>query len=440
MAVGKRFCFWSIFGFVVLFFVGYLAFCGWWIPIKSGRHRLRHNQLVPFQIYGIDTADWFRYNMNTQKMQIVSYSQQREWKYEYLIGTPTRNLSNSSWTTVSWTEFVDLIHSESALFLIEYSSAKCLSLSECREQYAVDHQFDGHLTVSVLSEIQSISLNSELTSKLLDVPRDTFQGVITLVMCCWLILCILYFDEVDFEENMEKWQYLVVAIAASLLYLLYVFSLTVIPIFCSTPILSDDSLNSESLSYWTEYSHSVTFVVGEYPASWWVSGVVIHGIWTWCALIPLPFCALIYAISMVLCCCNKERALSVSTSLMSPILCFGSLGVVISMIAFLTLFVGNLTLWNTATFPAFRFDGDDANNLMLYILGGIMVLIVVIPILGAVVMAFNRSVPRLQSGGVSVHSLRLKAVESAKKGFAGNAKAAANGYDAVHIEMTQNDQ
>merc|ERR1712062_173444 len=113
--------------------------------------------------------------------------------------------------------------------------------------------------------------------------------------------------------------------------------------------------------------------------------------------------------------------------------CTASLGVVLSMVAFLTLFVGNMTMWNKATFPQIEdvSEGGAALN-ELHILVGMAVLILVLPILGVIVMTFNRSVPRLDRSAVS--TVRLRAMDSAKRGLSTLPVVGSNGYGKV--EMT----
>ena len=202
-------CFWSFFTISMLVICGYICFCGWWLPIETQRHRLRYNQLNAFEIYTVNTVDWFKYNMDTQRIQIISYSQHRPFKYKYLIGLHDPDDTNSS-SNMAWPSFSKLVEAKhendpsSYLYIVQYSHSKCLDLRSCFEGYADDHGLNQNLdfdafAFSNISGEYAFDLDSMTTSSVLDGTRDFFQCLIMLLLSLWLLLLMEYFDDDDTE-------------------------------------------------------------------------------------------------------------------------------------------------------------------------------------------------------------------------------------------------
>ena len=146
----------TIFTIVLLCACGFLFYAGWWLPIAINNHRLRHNQLVPFEIYNVKVDDWYKYSIPTERISVLTYRQQQSYNYKFLLGSfqpsnfslnglelltdgnvqaLTKNVNVTGLIPVTWASFAGFVNkeikpqNEKYLRLTMYSSSKCIDPS-----------------------------------------------------------------------------------------------------------------------------------------------------------------------------------------------------------------------------------------------------------------------------------------------------------------------
>ena len=430
-------CFWLFFGLSMLAITGYLMYLGWWIPIEIHKHRLRYNQLNSFEIYNMNINQWNKYNMDKEEITIISYLQHIPYKYQYFIGAliDGGNISNHNESqlliNLSWNNFSDLINENrslaSNLYIMQYSQTKCNDFKQCFQDFINQHYQemaeialnvdnnnidDVDESVLIYTQIENeykAKIDSELTSKILDDTRDGFQFIITFILCIWFILVLEFFDDNDSEIG-EAWMYLLITIFFAVGYYLYILTLSFIPILFSYPIY----LNGD-LDYWEQNRYSITYTVGHYNASWWISGVLIHGIWQWSIVLICPLCCCIYIMLLLFCCCNDSKADKIGKFIAIPLIIIGCLVIALSTVAFYPLFIGNVIQWNSKTFPDLNDinnksinDGyDNQNIIILQLLIGIGLLIIIIPIFACILTIITKYIEREREENTrGIHSVK----------------------------------
>ena len=151
----KHVCICGLFTILLICACGYLFYAGWWLPIAINTHRLRHNQLVDFEIYSMSTSDWYKYSMGSERISILTYRQQQEYNYKFLLGSfQPKNFSlddleliiddnassignMSGLIPITWDSFSSFVDNEldsdtssatitDQLFITMYSSNKCV--------------------------------------------------------------------------------------------------------------------------------------------------------------------------------------------------------------------------------------------------------------------------------------------------------------------------
>ena len=109
-----------------------------------------------------------------------------------------------------------------------------------------------------------------------------------IMMFCfiWYILVVDFFEDPNIE--MEGVNYLVMTLFFIGAYYLYAFVLTVVPVLFALPV------DAENVDYYNEAKMSLSFTVGNYNARWWVTGVVLNGIWTYSLVLFMPALGILY--------------------------------------------------------------------------------------------------------------------------------------------------
>jgi len=357
MATCNKGClFWLFFFTISLIIAGYLFYVGWWIPIELHKHSLRYNQLEPFEIYGVPKSQWFHYHMDTQPITVVSYLQHRPFDYEYYLSSavldnPENKSISNGLISATWDEFAEMVNNNDTadLLIIQLSRASCQDGAACFIQYinAYGTDIDLPTTPLMYTRIENecaVGVNSEIAGTLLDSPRDGFQFFIMLLFSIWLIVLLEFFDDNE-TETATAWTYMSFVLFLVLGYYLWVFTLCVVPVLFATPIKYGDTLD-----YWELNEYSITYTVGDFDANWWVSGVMLHGIWQWFLVLTWPATCGIYMLLMCLCCCKEQRTIVVGKLLVIPCLLLASAVIVFSCIAYIPIFIGNVKMWNELTF------------------------------------------------------------------------------------------
>ena len=193
-----------------------------------------------------------------------------------------------------------------------------------------------------------------------------------------------------------------------LLGYLWVLTLSIIPILFSTPVYLND------MDYWAQNKYSLTYTVGDYFAPWWISGVILHGIWQWSLVLLCPLCCVIYMVLLTCCCCigkivnnRKEEStywtVKVGPFMVVPVIVIGIFVIIVSSVGFIPLFIGNMTMWNDVTYPDMSkiieniggLDGyNDEGVMILEILIGVGVLLVIIPIYACILTLITKNTER----------------------------------------------
>eukprot|EP01083_Nonionella_stella_P069616 185675_1 len=374
--------FWTFFATSMLLICGYMIYSGWWLPIQIHKHRLRYNQLVPFELYTVDRADWVQYNMDTQHIEIISYSQQIPFEYEYFIGLFTTNesLVNVSWNSLS--ELVANTQSTSPLYIVQYSATECTDLSTCFSEYVRENELSNEgFAYTRIDKEHQMNVNSEVTSKLLDGPRDVFQFIIMFILCLWIVVLLEYFDDED-AEACQQWGYLILTMFFGFCYFLWILTLSVIPIFFANPA------HMTTLDYWQTTEYSLVYNVGDYDAEWWVAGVMMHGIWQWCLVLSCPLCCCIYMVLIMLCCCNTQRADNIGKVIVVPLMFVACIGIVFGTIGFIPVFIVNMSMWNHETY----LNGSGTALMALQVLIGLGVILIIVPLYAVILSAITKCV------------------------------------------------
>ena len=69
-------CLFECFLWITLTLVcGYIFYCGFWLPIEIGRHRLRHHRLTDIALMETE-IDWLGYNVRTEGLSVMSYHEE----------------------------------------------------------------------------------------------------------------------------------------------------------------------------------------------------------------------------------------------------------------------------------------------------------------------------------------------------------------------------
>ena len=287
----KHVCICGLFTILLIAACGYLFYAGWWLPIAINTHRLRHNQLIPFEIYTFSISDWYSYSVSSQRMKVLTYRQQKEFKYEFLLGSfQPENYSDSlndldfieidenatqisfnmsgliAITWESFTKFVDQeLDNKDKLYLTMYSSRDCVNkeneteIYDCFETWWDENNgttAPEYYIYTPLNDQVFIDVNSIHASDVLDGPRDVFMFIIMMFCFIWFFLVIDFFE--DPEIGWEGINYLIITIFFIGAYYLWIFVLSVIPVLFSLPV------GMENIDYYRESLYSLTLVIGDY--------------------------------------------------------------------------------------------------------------------------------------------------------------------------------
>eukprot|EP00485_Elphidium_margaritaceum_P009927 CAMPEP_0202687862 /NCGR_PEP_ID=MMETSP1385-20130828/3442_1 /ASSEMBLY_ACC=CAM_ASM_000861 /TAXON_ID=933848 /ORGANISM="Elphidium margaritaceum" /LENGTH=495 /DNA_ID=CAMNT_0049342713 /DNA_START=29 /DNA_END=1516 /DNA_ORIENTATION=- len=377
----KHMCVCTLFTILLFCSCGYLFYVGWWIPIAVNTHRLRHAQLVPFEIYAVSVSDWYRYSIGSEKMSILTYRQMEDYDYAYLLGsiqpsnfsvqiegldhldinetaTPLSNDTSGlfpvSWP--NWIAFVDEYLEPSAqdtMYILQYSKKYCVKtgtneteINQCFEDWVVANNASGedveYFVYTPLSQQIDVNVNSIDASTTLDGPRDVFIFIIMMFCFIWFFLVVDFFE--DPEIGWEAVNYLIITMFFIGAYYLWVFVLSVVPVFFSLPMARP------GLDYYRQAMYSLTYTVGDYDPLWWVTGVVVSGIWAYVLILFVPALGVIYLSVACLCCCDEDRTDTWGACLIIPVMLIGVCIIIIFTFAYYILFIGNMVFWNTATY------------------------------------------------------------------------------------------
>ena len=325
-------CFCGVFSLVLIAACGYLFYGGWWLPIAMNRHRLRHTELNSFELYSLSASDWSKYNMAEEGLSMIIYRQEQPLDYEFLLGiflSSSTSVPLPPWSLVQfdWPSFVDVVDSEDfdeeKLYIFRYSQRDCASGADCFDEWLSannDSNTDKSFVCAEIEQRVSVDIDSISTSDALDGPRDIFvctslalgliscsrpecaaQMFIMMLFCfIWFILVIDFFEDKSIE--MEGVNYLVMTVFFIGAYYLWVCVLAVVPVLFALPVAK------ENADYWDEALYSLSFVAGDYNPRWWVTGVLLSGIWSYSLVRFMPALGLLYllvASLYVLLCCSR---------------------------------------------------------------------------------------------------------------------------------------
>eukprot|EP01083_Nonionella_stella_P004722 13720_1 len=172
-------------------------------------------------------SDWHKYNMASQRMHVLTYRQQREYEYEYILGSFQSNVSidelnpdtnatvitntSDNLIAVTWdsfTRFVDTtLKGEETLYITQYSSRICINkedntteINDCfMKWYELNNRSDSampeHFIYTELDESIYVDVNSIHASDILDGPRDVFMFILMMFCFIWFFLVIDFFED-----------------------------------------------------------------------------------------------------------------------------------------------------------------------------------------------------------------------------------------------------
>lgn len=221
-----------------------------------------------------------------------------------------------------------------------------------------------------------INLNSVHASDVLDHPRDVLMFIILMFCFMWILLVIDYFE--DPEIGWDAVNYLIITLFFIGAYYLWVFVLSVVPVFFCLPMYMTN------VDYYKESLYSLTFVVGDYDPIWWVAGVLVNGLWAYSLVLFVPALGAVYLIVAILCCCDDERTDSWGACIIIPVLLVSICIIIVFTFSYYAIFIGNLVYWNSKTFK----DMSDEN--VIQAVSAICVFFFLLPVMGLVLAATTR--------------------------------------------------
>lgn len=410
----------TLFWISVLFVTGYLFYCISILPMIINNHRLRYNQLNIFEIYKLNINDYFKFDISKKGINILTFKQQIDYHYKYLLATPTTittsNYSDNNNTFIidqlSWNQFnifindTDTIDTDK-LCIIQYSESKCnINFEQCfNSEYNNEkfNQFMENENMLIYTEINNtyfINLNSELVSTILDDPRDGFMIMISIGFI------IVIFGMLSLIQTKELRQSIYLLLLSILFiffsYLLWLFILTIIPIFFS---LTYNKYITNDYDYFSMISFSLVYTTNDYNIIYWVIGVIIHGIFAYVLTLSFPIISCLYGIILCFTCCNEQIAESISMYIVVPIIIILILSVCLMSISFLVLFVINIIDYTYIPF-------DVNNTYHIQILIGSALLMIILPILGCIMMIISKWIQNKYSNVVERSFNKLPMVKT----------------------------
>eukprot|EP01084_Bolivina_argentea_P173389 300303_1 len=402
--MGKTFCEKHVlicFFFTILLIAssGFLFYAGWWLPIAINKHRLRHNQLVDFEIYTLPISNWYSYNIANEGISMVTYRQEKSYNYQYMLGSfqpenfsiidlitdpnaPSISANMSGAIPITWESFSEFVDSdlrniENNLYLTMYSSSRCININsnttdiyQCfNDWYKKTNQTAApyYYIYTFINKTIFVDVNSIHASEVLDGPRDVFMFIIMMFCFIWFFLVIDFFE--DPEIGSEGLNYLVITLFFIGAYYLWIFVISVVPVLFSLPV------GKEHFDYYRESLYSITYVIGNYDPLWWVAGVLLNGIWAYALVLFVPVIGVLYLLIATICCCNEEKTDSCGACIIIPVLLLSVCLIIIFTIGYYVLFIGNMVFWNDNTY------NDMTNDNVIQSVTALLVFFILIPIM-----------------------------------------------------------
>jgi len=220
-------------------------------------------------------------------------------------------------------------------------------------------------------------INSEEISNALDDPRDGIHFIVLIALFAITILLLTAIP--DFGNSHFFWTAMIFIGA----YYLWIFVLTVVPIQFALP---HDKVN---VNYWAMTQYSLAFTVGNYNPSWWISGVILNGLWMYTLLLFLPslccsFMIIVACLECCFACCCAKRADDIGLYILIALIVIGIITLCLMTLGYIVLFPGNLSMWNTQTYNGF----DDIYVILAFI--ALICIWIIFPIFGGIVSANAR--------------------------------------------------
>merc|ERR1712113_916989 len=149
-----------------------------------------------------------------------------------------------------------------------------------------------------------------------------------IMMFCfiWFFLVIDFFE--DPTIGMEGINYLIITIFFIGAYYLWVFVLSVVPVLFSFPF------GMNNIDYYRESLYSLTYVVGDYDPMWWVSGVLLSGIWGYSLILFIPVIGCLYLVIAAICCCDEDKTDKGGFCIIMPVMLISICIIIIFTIAY----------------------------------------------------------------------------------------------------------
>eukprot|EP01083_Nonionella_stella_P186493 682803_1 len=380
-----------------LLLVAYLVYCGIILPTEINTHRLRYHPLEPFEMYTFPLSTWNQYNMKTKGISIVTYQEHKPHQYQYNLAlfedhnvTVSNDSTSRNISPKTWDEFTYIIEQNkpSTLFITQWSQTECTSFESCFQQH---FPTDSDYIYTPIVKEHFININSHAVGDAFDETRDVATGAVLVILFGILIMLLLSIP--SFDNNPSSF---LVATAFIGAYFFWVFVTSIVPIVFCTP-------HDQNPSYWDEIRYSLSFTVGDYNPVWWVAGVINNGIWMYSLLFFCPaVCCCFCFLASCSCWCeifsDEEKAEEISLCLLMVFIGIVVLGLVGMSLAYVVIFVANLTFWDEDTFNSL----DDH-----YVIQCFMALIciwIVFPAFGCVVASIGKK-----------HDLQIESINSLKE-------------------------
>eukprot|EP01084_Bolivina_argentea_P298080 513608_1 len=385
-----------------LFWILILAVCCYlaWIMILHARlknHRLRYNQLNDFDVYEMKWSVWTKYRISTQTMSILTFKQQIDYEYQYILGT-FQNYSdahevneNVTMHQLSWNDFSDVIDDEN-LCIFQFSKAKCSdSFEDCfyLKNYEIERTYDLDLVYTPI-KTYFVNIDSESVGSFFNGYMDVIMGLCVVIFLC-VIISILFSINFDEEHLVNRSTYLnLFLVLISIIfgtYFLWINVLSFVPILFSSPLNWEPNNEFYASVYLAaaetndEYSHSLIYSIGDYKAVMWVIGVVMNGVWWWTLMFsPFIFCC---AGTPLLCrsCCGNERADNITMFMFVLIIGIILLAVCLMSIGNLVVFILHISMWNNVTY--------NVDHYFIQTLIAIGCVWIIVPIFGCAMMCIS---------------------------------------------------